>query len=298
MRNLLLLSGLIGLALLLLLVVLGPALTPHDPLARAQLLPVNGATAMPPHPPHAEHPLGTDQRGRDILSGLLAGGRYTLLFTMGAVGLCLLVGVPLGLLAGWRGGWAGAALQSLAAGVSAVPPLLLTGLLLNWMQIAASGGPPLLQSVRNGLVLALIAAPRIADQVRRLTVQVRAMPYIEAAVAAGATGQRIAFRHVLPNLLGPLTTTALMEAAGVLRTLALLSLFGIYIVPVTVVDMGGGRVVNTPAMPEWTSYLGDFYSTMRLSYWVMLYPGIAIAVAMLVFHLTAEGLRRRWQRAG
>lgn len=293
-RNPALRFGVMGLAVLVFLALFGPQLSPKDPLEMREFIEVNGKRQYPPFPPSREFPLGTDSVGRDILSGLLAGSRYTLLFTALAVGLSLCLAVPLGLVAGLGGRWLRSGVEALAAGVSAIPPVLAAGLLLQWTKLVGRDWPIAAQILFTAGVWAALNGARLAEVVRRFTVQIRAEPYVEAAVAAGATPGRVMFKHVLPNLSPALVTTALLESASFLRMLALLGVLRIFISPTSVVELPGGGIRTFPLLPDWSSYLAFPFGSLRTSYWILLFPGLMLAFSVMVLQALAEGLRKKW----
>lgn len=297
-RNWLLIAGLAGLVLLVALAVAGPWLSPTDPLKFHMRATIAGKYSVPPFKPSVPFPLGSDVLGRDILSGLLSGARYTLLFSGMAVALAFVVALPVGLAAGWRGGFMGSVIQNIAAGNSAIPQLLGAAIFLARIRAAGPDWPLALQAVLSAAVMGIWSAPRIADLIRRMALSVKQEPYMEGAVASGARPWRILLRHLLPNLAPALVTSAVLEYASVLRTLALLGLFNIWIAPTKWYEMDLGeppRVVAYPAVPEWASYMGIGFTGMRETPWVVLYPGLAFTLAVLVFQAVGEGLRRRWR---
>lgn len=294
-----LIIGLAGLALLGLVALIGPLLAPADPLKVTWVIKVSSAKyIVPPYAPSAQYPLGSDHMGRDILSGLLSGARYTLLFTGLAVAVGFLAAIPAGLLAGWRGGLLGSAVQTVAAGNMAIPQLIGIAIFLARIRVTGPGWPLWVQTLAGAAVMGLWAAPRVADMVRRLALSVAREPYLEGAVAGGARPWQILRRHLLPNLAPALATSAVLEYASVLRMLALLGLFDIGIAPTNWYE---GNLSNPsglmayPVVPEWASYMGMGFGGIRESPWVVIYPGLAFTVAALVFQAAGEGLRQRWR---
>jgi peptide/nickel transport system permease protein len=294
MRNRSLLLGLGGLAILLALALFGPALAPHDPIKTQAMVMKGGQFVTPPFAPGAEYPFGTDKFGRDVLSGLLAGTRYTLSFVLLAAGMAALVAIPLGLVAGWRGRLTGGLTRTLATALSTLPSLFLAGLLLRTVRRLYPDLGLLGQVLLNAGVMGLLMAPRLAEQIRLLTSQVKGEPYIEGAVAAGATGARILRRHLLPNLTGPLLILFLTEVAATLRLLALLGIFKLYLAPTQRFEYRDGEFLYLPAVPDWTSYIEGAFNGLRTSWWTILFPGLMLTFAILAFSLTADGLRQRW----
>jgi ABC-type dipeptide/oligopeptide/nickel transport system permease subunit len=175
------------LTLLVLAAVAAPLLAPHDPTEMNKK-----ATLVLPS---GSNPLGTDQFGRDILSRLLYGARIALAIGIGATLAAALVGVPLGLWAGWQGGVVdGVAMRGVDT-LLAIPPVLLA------MGLVAMTGPG---SLNAGIAVSVVGLPQFARLARAGTLGQKRMEYAEAAVALGATDRRILFRGILPNILSPI----------------------------------------------------------------------------------------------
>lgn len=220
-------------------------------------------------PPSAEHWLGTDENGFDVFSRLVFGARSSLWTALSAVGFALLIGVPLGLLAGWAGGWLDACVMRVVDVMLAFPSVLLA------IAIAAAIGEPSLTTVV--LAVGVVMVPRFIRQVRASVIQVSTFEYVVAARALGATTPRILFRTVLPNCLGPIlvlatlyTGIAILEAAG-------LSFLGL----------------GPPeTSPEWGVMLTKGVEYLEYSeQWLLLPPGLAISLTVLGFNLLGDGLR-------
>ena len=290
----------LGLALSLLmlaLALLGPALAPHDPLERAKLLEINGVLYGGPPLSRGVPPLlteryllGTDLDMRDLLSRLLWAVRPTLILCVVIVAARLLVGVPLGMLAGWFGGRAAGLLDALTVLCTAVPTLALAlGVLL---ALGLQGGLPV-------FVVALTVGGWCdsAALARTRTRMVLQTPYIESARAIGLASPRILWAHVLPQIVPLLPLLAAFEMSAVLLLVAELGYLGYFI--------GGGfvytytvgnfdtQVVRTTGYPELGQMLGDFFTQLYATPWVPLFAGLLIFLALAGFALLGEGLRRR-----
>jgi len=220
-------------------------------------------------PPNSEHWLGTDENGFDVFSRLVFGARTSLWTALSAVGFALLIGLPLGLLAGWAGGWLDACVMRVVDVMLAFPSVLLA------IAIAAAIGEPSLTTVV--LAVGVVMVPRFIRQVRASVIQVSTFEYVAAARALGAGTPRILFRTILPNCLGPIvvlatlyTGIAILEAAG-------LSFLGL----------------GPPeTSPEWGVMLTKGVEYLEYSeQWLLLPPGLAISLTVLGFNLLGDGLR-------
>ncbi len=254
--SLLLGSLLVGLFLLM---ALASALYPVDPNAPDFL-----ARLKPPSP---DHPLGTDPFGRDLLARILHGAKNALLVGGIAVAVGVLLGVPLGLLAGYLGGGWDAALNLLMETLYALPGLLLA------LLFAALMGPGALSGM---LAVGLSLVPAFYRMARALTLSLKAAPFVEAALALGASPWRVLCRHLLPNLMGPLLVQASLAFAAALLAEAALSYLGLGIQPP---DPSLGRMLK------------EAQSFLPLSPYPALVPGLALSLAVLGFNLLGDGLR-------
>jgi peptide/nickel transport system permease protein len=257
-------AGLVAGALLVGLVVLAAVLsflwTPHDPLL------VDAARRL--RPPGEGYPLGTDKFGRDTLSQLMVGARTTLYVGVVAVGVAALLGAPLGMIAGMTGhGWLSELVMRVNDLVFAFPALLLA------VMLGAVYGAGTLTAM---IAIGVAAVPAFARVARAATLQVMVTDYVMAARVAGRTRRAIAVRHVLPNIASVLIVQASVSFAIAILAEAALSFLGF-----------GTR----PPTPSWGRMLQEsqelLFSTPRLALW----PGVAIAVAVLGFNLLGDGLR-------
>ena len=219
-------------------------------------------------PPSAQHWLGTDAYGRDIASQLLVGARSTLAVGLVAVGLGLLLGTGLGLLAAARRGWV-EQLTLRLADFSLAFPALLTAILLS-----AVRGPGLGNAV---LAIALLNIPIFARLARASAASVWAQNYVLAARACGKSRWRITWEHILPHCAGVLMAQASSQFALAILAEAALSYLGLG--------------VQAPT-PSWGRMLSEAQSLLYQAPQLALYPGLAIALAVLGFQLVGEGLRQ------
>ncbi|MFN8556895.1 MAG: ABC transporter permease [Dehalococcoidia bacterium] len=255
-------AGAVGLALVLVAVtvsLLAPAIAPRDPLATDYTRQLKG--------PAADRLLGTDDLGRDVLSRVLYGGRISLRVSLGAVSIALVVGVGLGLIAGFFGRWMDLALMRLVDAQLAVPGLILA------IVLATSLGATL----RNVMVaIGVTAVPTFARLTRGEALRVRERDYVLAVRTLGATNARIMARHVLPNIMGPLIVQTSIALAGAILVEASLGFLGLGVPP--------------PA-PTWGGLVQQGYPYLEIAPWIVFSSGAAIAVAVLGFSLLGDGLR-------
>jgi peptide/nickel transport system permease protein len=256
-------QGRIG-ALLLLIVALtaivGPWVLP-DPLAQPDIL----AGSMPPG---LGHPFGTDQLNRDILARVVSGARISLAVAFLAVALSMTLGAAVGLVAGYRGGVLDAVLMRLVDGALAIPRLFILLLLLAvWERV------PVLALILLIGVTGWFATSRI---VRAEVLRLREETYVRAVEALGAPQSRIIFRHLLPNVLGPLLVTATLAVGDVILLEAGLSFLGLGIQPPT---------------PSWGGMILDSKEVLVSAPWAGIFPGLAIVITVLSANLFGDALR-------
>ena len=251
--------GLAIVALCVLLAIAGPLLTPHDPLEQ------DLSEAF--KPPSLAHPLGTDELGRDTLTRLLYGSRITLLITLGAVALSLLVGGGIGMVAGFYGG----RIDNLS--MRAIDILMaMPGFLLAIAVIAALG----VGTVNLIIAVAAVSIPSFARIARASTLAVRNQDYILAARASGARPRRLMVTHILPNITAPLTVQTSLRMATAILTASGLSFLGLGPAPPT---------------PEWGAMLSTGRKFITSHAELATYPGLAILLVTLGFNLLGDGLR-------
>ena len=251
--------GALLVAAVLLFAVAAPWLATHDP----QAIDVLHRFAAP----GATHWLGTDQVGRDIYSRLVFGTRVAMVVALSTMALALGVGVLLGVVAGFAGGWTERALLAGFDIVAAFPSLILA------LAVVAIFGP----SDRNlVLVMAATLVPQFGRVARAQVLAVRTAPFLDAERILGASAARIVLRHVLPNIMGPLIVLASMDVPVVISIEAGLSFIGL-----------GVR----PPLASWGTLINDGYAYLSDSAWPVLTAGAALALATLGFTLLGEALR-------
>jgi peptide/nickel transport system permease protein len=258
-RDRLALAGLVIVGVLAVVAVGAPWLAPHDPAAVEPALRLAG--------PSLEHPLGTDVLGRDLLSRLMFGSRWSL-GTAGLVTLCVVaIGLAVGVACGYYGGWLDNVLMRVVDALLAFPALLLT------LAIVGTIGPGL-----RGVFLGLVAVAwaDYARIVRGSVLALREREYVAAARAGGAPDRRVLWRHVVPGVLSPVLVLATLEMGQLVLALSGLSFLGL-----------GAQ----PPTPEWGAMLNDGRLWFLTAPQLMIYPGIAISLAVLGLNLLGDGLR-------
>jgi peptide/nickel transport system permease protein len=256
-RNPLAAFGAALLAAILLGVVFGPLFAP-SPIA----LDMSQRLA----PPGAEHLLGADFFGRDVLSRVLSGGRATLAIGVGVVALAFVAGTAFGLLSGYLGGWADMAMMRFVDAMLSFPSLVLA------IALAAALGPSLTNAM---LAVAISLAPQFARLARAQALSISVLPYVEAAIACGSTTRAILWRHVLPNGIGPLLVQASLAVGSAILQTASLGFLGL-----------GAQ----PPAPEWGADVSANLQYLRETPWAALAPGGAILLTVLAFNLIGDAL--------
>ena len=283
----LLIGGLL-LAALLCCAVAGPLLAPHDPLE--VIVRLNGRDlARAPYPPGTPGmPLGSDSLRRDLLSRLLYGSRYTLLFCGVAALLRVAIGVLIGMLSGWYRR-AGRAAEVLISAWSAVPSLFFAlapiALVNTWGSLRAS-------TVAFVVTLSLTGWAETAVRCRVAVRALQAMPFVEAAYVTGLSRAAVLWRHVLPNLRDLVIVEASYAMAAALLLLAELGFLGIFIGDAQR-EVIGNQIAADPIYAEWGSMLAKGLRERGNGPWLFLAPVAAFVLSILAFNLLAEGLRRR-----
>ncbi|MGI8735268.1 MAG: nickel transporter permease [Pyrinomonadaceae bacterium] len=255
-------AAIVGLSIVFLLVGLAltaPLLAPHDPAAQH--------VAERLESPSLTFPLGTDNLGRCILSRLLFGARLSLGFAGVASLLVLLLGVVVGAVSGYAGGFLDAVIMRVVDMVLAFPLLLLALAITGFVGVGIG-------SVLVGVITVWWAS--YARIVRGLVLSLRERPFIEAARAGGVTPIRIITRHVIPNVIPPIVVLATLEMGSLLLAISGLNFLGLGVQPPTA---------------EWGAMLNDGRPFLRSAPQLMIYPGLAISLAVMGFNLLGDGLR-------
>jgi peptide/nickel transport system permease protein len=233
--------------------------------------PGDAATATHPfavlHAPSAQHWFGTDQVGRDILSRVLYGARISPLIAFFVLLIACLIGIPLGIAAGYFGGWLDDVIMRVTDIFLAFPALLLALAL-------AAVLPPSLTSVT--IAIAATWWPWYTRLIRGQAASVAGRPYIESCRALGISRRRIIFRHILPNAITPLIVQISLDVGGVILTASALSFLGL------------GAQDPTP---DWGLMVSEGQTYFTTNWWVVTFPGLAILLTAFAFNLLGDGLR-------
>ena len=252
-------AGLLLAAVLVAAAVFAPFIALADPTAMDFQAPFRSPTRA--------HPFGTDNFGRDVFSRVLYGYRTSLLVGTGSVALAVAAGVPLGLVAGYVGGPVDHVIMRPMDALVAFPAVLLTIALVGVLGTSTA----VLVAV-----IAIVYLPIIVRTMRASALAVRAEPFVEGARARGASDLRLALRHVLPNAIDPVLIQASILMGVAILIEAALSFLGLG---------------TQPPNPSLGLMLADGRDIMRDAPWVVVFPGLAIMLAVLSFNLTADGLR-------
>ena len=251
--------GLVVIATFILLALLAPWIVPYDPIATSWAL-VRKA-------PSAQHWFGTDELGRDVASRVIYGARASLVAGAISVTIALSIGVPFGLLAGYRGGFVDALISRITDAMLACPFLILA------IALAAFLGP----SLRNAMIaIGISTTPVFIRLTRGQTLSVKVEDYVEAARAIGNPPWRIALFHILPNILPALLVQATLSIAAAIIAEAALSFLGLG---------------QQPPSPSWGSMLNAAQRFLTNAPWMAIWPGLAIFLVVLSFNLIGDGLR-------
>jgi peptide/nickel transport system permease protein len=263
LSNRLALFGLIVLSIFILMAIFAPLVAPYDPLAQD----LEGKFAGP----SLQHPLGQDELGRDILSRVIYGARISLTAGLAAVAIATTAGTLIGMLAGYFGGHSDSLLMRLMDVILAFPSILLAIIIVSVL------GPSLVNAM---LAIGIVFIPQMARVVRSAVISVRERDYIEAERALGAGNAQIIFSGVLPNCTAPLIVQATLMLATAILDIAALSFLGL-----------GARAPT----PEWGAMLTDAFKSgfgvFVEGQHALIFPGIAIALAVLSVNFVGDGLR-------
>ncbi len=245
--------------LFLFLVAFGSALAPHDP--------VKPNIQVKLHPPSSTYWFGTDELGRDILSRVMSGAKYSLGIAFIILSIALVVGVLVGALAGYLGGLVDEVLMRITDLFLAFPALILA------MAIAATLG----RNLQN-VVIALTAVywPWYARLVRGQVLAIKEREFVEAARAVGATPERVMLRHILPNTMAPVIVQLTIDVGYAVLATAGLSFLGL-----------GAQ----PPLPEWGTMIAGARTFFREAWWYISFPGLALTLTVVGFNLLGDGLR-------
>jgi peptide/nickel transport system permease protein len=217
--------------------------------------------------PSVEHPFGTDRLGRDMLSRVIVGARPALIVPIGVVAFAVLLGAPLGAVAGYKGGWIDAVIMRFTDLFLAFPSLLLA------MAIASALGRGL-----GNAAIALVVSwwPWYTRLVRGVTISLRRRYFVEAAQAIGVSDWVIILRHILPNTISPILVQATVDMGTVILAMGGLAFLGLG---------------TQPPNPDWGLMVSEGRDFILNQWWVSTFPGIAIFIVVLAFNLLGDTLR-------
>ncbi len=258
-HNKLAVSGSIILLLFVLMAAFAPVLAPYNPFYMDPAAALTG--------PSPEHLLGTDNMGRDILSRIIYGSQISLKVSLASVAIATAAGVLLGVAAGYFGGITDAVISRILEVMLSFPEVLLALLIMS-----------ILGSSLNNIMLAIgiVYTPIFARIARGAVLSVKDSLYVEAARSIGVRDVTIIVRHVLPNILSPVLVQVTLSLAFAILSEAALSFLGIGV---------------EPDIPSWGIMLNNGKAWIEIAWWVGVFPGIAIALAVLGFNILGDGLR-------
>ncbi|PKN05115.1 MAG: peptide ABC transporter permease [Deltaproteobacteria bacterium HGW-Deltaproteobacteria-9] len=258
-KNKLALTG-CGIVILLFAVsLLAPVIAPYDPGA----IDLKNVLA----PPSAEHWFGTDQLGRDVLSRMIWGARISLKVGFVATGLAILIGMILGAVAGYYGGWIDAVIMRFVDIMLCFPVFFLILAVIAFLE-------PSIWNIM--IVIGLTGWMGVTRLVRADFISLRERDFVRAARSIGANDARIIFIHILPNALASILVAATLGIAGAILTESALSFLGIGVQPPT---------------PSWGNILTAGKDNIDIAWWLSLYPGLAILITVVGYNLLGEGIR-------
>ena len=260
LRNPAAVAGMLIIGLLLFAAVFAPFLSPHDPTLQDLALRLK--------PPGTEgYLLGTDRLGRDVLSRVIVGARSALIVPIGVVVFAILIGAPLGAIAGYKGGWVDEVIMRITDLFLAFPFLLLA------MAITAVVG----RGLKNAAVAMIISWwPWYTRLVRGVTLSLKERAFVEAAQATGVRDSVIILRHILPNTISPILVQATVDLGTVILAMGGLAFLG----------MG-----TQPPHPDWGLMISEGRSYILKQWWLSTFPGLAIFIVVLAFNLLGDTLR-------
>lgn len=244
---------------LLFVACFGQYIVPYDPYAQ------DLSNAL--QPPSGSHLLGTDRYGRDLFSRIIIGAQTTIFSALALVADITIVGTVIGVICGYVGGWIDSLIMRISDIFLAFPEMVFA--------IAIAG-------VLNGgiwsaaIAVGLIAWPRYARVARSQVLAMKNHQYMNAAKLMGTRWYKVILKHIMPNILGPIVVTAALDVGAMIMNLAGLSYLGLGVVPPT---------------PEWGSMMSEGRSMLQTSPWIVLAPGLAIFITVIIFNLLGDTVR-------
>jgi peptide/nickel transport system permease protein len=259
-RNPYLITGLVIIGGMSLVAVFAPFLARHNPLVIDQQSLLS--------PPSADHPMGTDSLGRDLLSRMMYGARISLTIGVIAVGISVLLGILLGSLSGFYGGFVDSLIMRFADIMLCFPTFFLI------LTVVALLEPSIFNIM---IIIGLTSWMGPARLVRSEILSLKEREFIQAEHALGASSSRIIIRHLIPNALGPVLVNATLGIASAILLESGLSFLGLGVQPPT---------------PSWGNILIESKSTLGIAWWITVFPGIAILLTIVGFNFISEGLKK------
>lgn len=245
--------------ILLLIAIFAEYLCPYDPYAQNLL--------EAQQPPSMAHPLGTDRYGRDMLSRVIIGSTTSIFATLVLVAVITVIGTAIGIICGWRGGKVDTILMRISDVFLAFP-----GLVFALAVAGVLGG-----GVQNAIIaLGAISWPKFARLARGLTLAQKDSSYLMAARLSGSSTPKLLVKHILPNIAGPILVTAVLDIGTMMMELAGLSFLGLGV---------------KPPMAEWGSMISDGRVMLQTAPWMVLAPGGAIFITVMIFNLLGDTVR-------
>lgn len=245
--------------LLLMIAAFAEQLCPYDPYAQNLL--------EAQQPPGISHPLGTDRYGRDMLSRVIIGSTASIYAALLLVAIITVAGTAVGMVCGWFGGKVDALLMRISDIFLAFP-----GLVFALAVAGVLGG-----GVQNAMIaLGVISWPKFARLARSLTLAQKESDYLMAARLAGSSTPKLLIRHILPNIAGPILVTSVLDIGTMIMELAGLSFLGLGV---------------KPPMAEWGSMISDGRVMLQTAPWMVLAPGGAIFITVMIFNLLGDAIR-------
>lgn len=245
--------------LLICTAVFAKYICPYDPYTQD--------LTMAQKPPSLAHPFGTDRYGRDMLSRVIIGSTTSIFSTLLLVIIITVIGTSIGIVCGWNGGWVDTVLMRVSDLFLAFP-----GLVFALAVAGVLGG-----GIQNAVIaLAVIGWPKFARLARGLTLAQKDAPYLMAARLSGSSTPKLLVKHILPNIAGPILVTSVLDIGTMMMELAGLSFLGLGV---------------KPPMAEWGSMINEGRNMLQVSPWMVLAPGAAIFLTVMIFNLLGDTLR-------
>lgn len=258
-KNKLALLGGFIVACLFTIAILAPAITPYDPNT------INVLNIL--EPPGFTHPFGTDDLGRDILSRIIWGSRISLSVGFVAVGISTFIGVILGAITGYYGGWTDRVVMRFVDIMLSIPTFFLLLAVIAFLE-------PGISNIM--IVIGLTSWMGVTRLVRAEFLSVKEREFAQSARAIGSGDLRIIFRHILPNSMAPVLVSAVLGVAGAILTESALSFLGIGV---------------QPPEASWGNILTIGKDNIEIAWWLSVFPGLAILITVLAYNLLGEGIR-------